>query len=145
MTEDADPQHYFRLLLQRLLETQQCMAQISSRLPLPIQTQLSINASTLSEIKSWLEATGGNWHLTRSPSSVPAAETSGHAWYPPVTREPGHRPWPSVDAALMERRHGSLQGPSSQRFDSTGQPLVRSSTGRLVFLPKSSDGNAKDI
>ena len=143
-SDDADPRHYFRLVLQRLLETQLCLQNFRSQMPVLISSQLRTNEHTLSEIKSWLEETGGDWHLVRSPSSVPSAEISGGAWFPPTTTDPGGRPWPSVQAARMEARHGTQQAPSSQASVSTPPGLVRSSTGRLVFLPKSSSGSTGD-
>jgi hypothetical protein len=139
-SDSADPRHYFRLLLQRLLETQKCLHPYVQNSSGPLALQAHANASTLSEIKSWLEASDGNWEITQSPSSARHAANSGHGSFPATETSPGGRPWPVVRPAHTVHQPGFLQAPSSPLSGPMRSDLVRTTTGRIIFLPKSSDG-----
>jgi hypothetical protein len=137
--DSADPRHYFRLLLQRLLETQQCLRPYCQKAPfLALQSQA--NESILLEIKSWLEEVGGDWEISPSRSSARPAASSGEGYFLPTESSPGGRPWPVVRPAHTAHRPGSPLAPSSQVSDSTRPDLVRTTTGRVFFLAKSSSG-----
>lgn len=145
MTDDsADPRHYFHLLLQRLLETQQCLHK--APLSQDLKTQRTINDSTLSEIKSWLEATADSWEIIPSPSSARIRVTSGDESSSPAPR-PGDSPWD-----ILKPRSGRVEtapGPSPVLLSQDGQERIltvqRTSTGRIVFRQNSGPAKPDSI
>ena len=145
MTQDtADPRHYFRLLLQRLLETQLCLKPDLQRLPPETRNQIALNASTLSEIKSWLEGADDNWEIVTSHSSARTVAVSGPGLHSPQGLRLGS-PW-SVLARPAPTEHppGSQPAPSSPPSDSGPAAWARSTNGRITFLPKSYSGKLSD-
>lgn len=136
--EVADPRHYFRLLLSRLLETQKIL-QCYSNLPAELKSQQYFNASTLSEIKSWLEETGDDWEISRSSSTRPSLAISGPNFSTTSGPKRGS-PWdivrqgnPTPPDGLPEN---SLEASSPR--SSLGTTISRSTNGRILFLPPSS-------
>lgn len=76
--ENTSPEQYFRLILLRLLETQRCLSPLLHSPALaPVRFQYQVNAATLSEIVSWLEARGETSPLGPSPYSAQAAAGNG--------------------------------------------------------------------
>ncbi len=134
--ETADPQHYLRLLLIRLLETQQCLTpHINSPSVSFLKPQFMANAYTLSEIKSWLESQPqGILPQGQSPSSVPAAETSGVE--SPVG-EGGQRPSPFAWRAPHRETATASQVLSSLPSNFIASSGAQISGGRIVFQPPS--------
>lgn len=138
MTNDsADPRHYFRLLLQRLLETQLCIKTLPpAAANTSLRAQEQTNAYTLSEIKSWLEEAGDNWEIAPSSSFVSRAEMLGvESHFPTLTGTP----WDVLARfAPMEQAPGSPPAPSSPPSGPTLPPLARSPSGRITFQHQSS-------
>jgi hypothetical protein len=140
--ETARPEQYLRLLVMRLLETQQCLRPIIHEMALaPVKAQFLTNEYTLSEVKSWLEALGDNSPLGPSPSSARAAEISGPESPPSrdtstTTRTSPTSPFvwhvrPEVSLTPSEVR-SSL--PSSTKLPDSAEIL----NGRVTFQPASS-------
>lgn len=133
--ETADPRHYFRLILSRLLETQQVLSCYKNSPP-EVRAQQYFNASTLSEVKSWLEATGGDWEITRSSSIPSKLAISGPNLSTAGTPTRGS-PW-----AILQKGTPIAETPDESPAPSSppsrpGTIISRSSNGRITFLPNS--------
>jgi hypothetical protein len=136
--DTADPRHYFRLLLLRLLETQQCLSHLT--LPPAVQLQRQTNASTLSEIKSWLEEAGDNWEISPSPSSARFVVVSGAGLPSSPIREVGS-PWdnPYARPAPPPDPEDS-PAPSCPPSARVAPVYQRDTSGRITFRQPSSSG-----
>lgn len=141
--EEASPDHYPRLLLYRLLETQKCLSSIIKHPALAtVKTQFMVNESTLSEIKSWLEAQGGNFHPSLSSSSVTRAERLGVVFTTQGEVLPTVAGEPQSPFAILARPRvlppGESGAPSSQHSEPIKPPSVKSTRTPFYFPLKSS-------
>lgn len=140
--ETANPDQYLRLILMRLLETQQILSPLlKSPAFAPLRFQYQVNASTLSEIQSWLKAAGGTSHLGPSPSSALIAGESGPAsstldLQPSITAGTLENPfaWNTVKTPRLTESQVRSSLPSNVKLDASA--LV--SNGRVIFRPPSS-------
>lgn len=134
--DPTDPRHFFRLLLQRLLETQHELSRCNKLSP-SLSRQISTNSYTLSEIESWLKEVGEDWQVVPTRSSALTVVTFGAGSLPPCF--PAGGPWKAPAASVpTEPPAGTPPAPSYQPSGSTRREWQRNSLGRISFLPQSS-------
>lgn len=129
--ETANPQQYLRLLLMRLLETQQQLRPLINQPTFALlKVQYLTNESTLSEIKSWLEEQDSISPLGPSASTASSVGTSGRE-----LSQPSSDPTPSSS--------GYSRNPfvwrTYQPTEPAGTSQVRSSLPSGVTLPPSAE------
>lgn len=140
-TENADPSHYLRLLLLRLLETQKCLTPLLSLPALShLRLQIQTNAYTLLEIKQWLETTGDT-SVTGPPlSSARGVAPSGVGSSSPPAQVAGPPPsafaWRAPKGVVHSPQQVVSSLPSSLALPLTAQILA----GRITFRPNSDGG-----
>lgn len=141
--EEAHPDHYPRLLLYRLLETQKCLASIVNHPALAtVKIQYQVNESTLSEIKSWLEAQGGSFHQSQSSSSATRVERLGVVFTTHGEVLPTVAGEPQSPFAILARPRvlppGESEDHSSLPSEPIKPPLAKSTRTPFYFPLRSS-------
>lgn len=143
MNDSADPQHYFRLLLLRLLETRKCLSAIPPSIVWPeLMVQRMINDSTLLEIESWLKEAGTDWQIIPSQSSARLRVISGPESSTQDLTTTGSSPWdclkkpsPTAEAPLTPSQAPLQQGIAQGERET--QTFFRTA-GKIVFRPNCS-------
>lgn len=141
--EPIPPSQLFRTLLLHMIETQCLLTPIAlNTTSRAIKLCHQQNAYMLSEIEFWLEGLTEDLDLTPCLSPVQTAELrAGVALSLKVPLPSGEVTIPVARAVPQVPRRGSRRARLSQRVASMLPDLERTSDGKIVFLPQSS--NAK--
>ena len=138
--EFIPPSQLFRVLLIRMLETQETLTSlVCSTTNLQLKLCHQQNAYMLSEIESWLADQLEDTDLTPTFSAAQLADLQRGVASCILTAQASSSTdhlTPTARPARTVPRLGSRRAPSSQRFDTIRQGLERDSTGRIIFRSK---------
>ena len=138
--EPVPPSQLFRILLTRLLETQQALRlYIRDTTQVSIKTCYQTNLYTLSEVETWAANQREALEITLSYSPAQYAEIQAGVASVlseaalPDNGAPSTQP---VRTAPVSRVRGMLAAQSSRLVPSTPRVLERNSAGQIIFRQK---------